>query len=203
MSVPLFQQFAEDEDACEPIQNGITFHVHDDEARFRAAFQRHYDALLAYALRRTNSRDDAEEVVATTFATAWRRIDAMPDEPGTVIWLYRVGWRTLANQRRGNARRARLVGRISGLRTDDEPDVSTPAGDLATERLLRALDQLKGGEREVLRLIAWEELTYAEAASVLGCSPNAFAIRLHRARAALRTELDRIDATDAGAARDA
>src|SRR5580698_7842209 len=70
--------------------------VRDDEARFRGAFTSHYDALLAYALRRTTSRDDAEEAVATAFATAWRRIGDMPDEPATIIWLYRVTWRTLA-----------------------------------------------------------------------------------------------------------
>jgi RNA polymerase sigma factor (sigma-70 family) len=168
----------------------------DDEARFRAAFERHYDRLLAYAMRRTTSRDDAEEAVATSFATAWRRIDALPEEPGTIIWLYRVTWRTLANQRRSNQRRTRLISRVSGLRIEE----STVAPDAHIEpidaRLLQALAALKPREREVLQLIAWEELSYAEAAEVLGCSPNAFAIRLHRARVSLRDALATIDGDD-------
>jgi RNA polymerase sigma-70 factor (ECF subfamily) len=166
----------------------------DDEARFRAAFKRHYDALLAYAMRRTTTRDDAEEVVATAFATAWRRIRDMPDEPGTVIWLYRVTWRTLANHRRGNARRGRLFDRVASLRLDDDDGSEFESVvDEIDERVLLAFRSLKPKEQEVLRLTVWEELSYAQAAEVLGCSLNAFAIRLHRARASLRQAVLRID----------
>ena len=35
-------------------------------------------------------------------------------------------------------------------------------------------------------LVAWEQLSYAEAAQVLGCSPNAIGIRVHRARTRVR-----------------
>jgi RNA polymerase sigma-70 factor (ECF subfamily) len=161
----------------------------DDEARFRAAFARHYDALLRYALRRTTNRDDAEEAVATAFATAWRKIDAMPEEPGTIIWLYRVTWRTISNQRRGNARRHRLVDRVGALASDDTTTDAGSSFGAHDAELLAAFGRLKPKEQEALRLVVWEELSYTEAAGVLGCSPNAFAIRLHRARAALRREL--------------
>ena len=175
----------------------------DDEARFRAAFERHYNALLAYALRRTTSRDDAEEAVAMAFATAWRRIDAMPDEPATIIWLYRVTWRTLANQRRSNFRRGRLITRVGGLRVDDRAASADLDIDGVDDRLLVAFRRLKSSEQEVLRLVVWEELTYAEAAETLGCSPNAFAIRLHRARASLRQEVAALEGhTDDGANRE-
>jgi RNA polymerase sigma-70 factor (ECF subfamily) len=167
----------------------------DDEARFRAAFKRHYDALLAYAMRRTTTRYDAEEVVATAFATAWRRIRDMPEEPGTVIWLYRVTWRTLANHRRGNARRGRLFDRVASLRPDEhaaEAELDSVVEEIDA-RVLLAFRHLKSNEQEVLRLAVWEDLSYAQAAEVLGCSLNAFAIRLHRARASLRQAVLRID----------
>ena len=160
-----------------------------DIARFQRAFEAHYDALLAYTLRRTRTREDAEEVVASTFTTAWRRIDSLPSEPAALTWLYRVAWKTLANQHRGNARRVNLFSRLSGLR-DHEDDSTTPdrvaQGSGAVEI---ALGQLRPKDQEVLRLVAWEELSYAEAADVLGCSANAFAVRLHRAKAALKKEL--------------
>jgi len=60
--------------------------------------------------------------------------------------------------------------------------------------LHEALRRLRAQDQEVLRLVAWEELTYAEAAAVVGCSPNAFAVRLHRARAALKQELTELQA---------
>lgn len=49
--------------------------------------------------------------------------------------------------------------------------------------------QLAPTDQEVLRLTAWEGLAPAEIARVLGISPNAAAIRLHRARGRLRHEL--------------
>lgn len=164
----------------------------DEVALFRETFEAHYDALLAYALRRTPNREDAEEIVASTFAVAWRRIDKLPPDPFTLTWLYRVAWRTLANQRRGDSRRANLVGRLSSLRdagVDASAHDSDPDGG---GRLQVALARLRPRDQEVLRLVAWEELAYVEAARVLGCSPNAFAIRLHRARSALRHELEQL-----------
>src|SRR5579871_5161168 len=70
----------------------------EDVARFRAAFERHYEAVLGYALRRTATLEDAEEVTASTFATAWRRLDRLPPEPHTRTWLYRVVWCILNNK---------------------------------------------------------------------------------------------------------
>ena len=53
----------------------------------------------------------------------------------------------------------------------------------------RAIDRLLPGDREALRLVEWDGLSHAQAAQVLGCSANAVAARLHRARARLRTDL--------------
>jgi RNA polymerase sigma-70 factor (ECF subfamily) len=171
----------------------------DDEARFRAAFERHYSAVLGYALRRTLTPEDAEEVTASTFAIAWRRIDRLP--PYTRTWLYRVVWRTLANKRRTDDRQARLLDRMHRLRvapsvTSDEDEIGDDGG-----QLLEALNRLREQDQEVLRLVAWEDLTYAEASVVLGCSPNAFAVRLHRARVALKHELALIEQSSAVRAR--
>jgi RNA polymerase sigma-70 factor (ECF subfamily) len=165
----------------------------EEIARFRAAFERHYEAVLAYSLRRLATLEDAEEVTASTFVTAWRRIDRMPPEPYTRSWLYRVVWRTLANQRRAGDRQARLLERLERLQADPEL-----AGEIDADRdglLLEALGRLRQQDQEVLRLVAWEELSYGEAATVLGCTPNAFAVRLYRARGALKHELDAVFAS--------
>jgi DNA-directed RNA polymerase specialized sigma24 family protein len=42
--------------------------------------------------------------------------------------------------------------------------------------------ELNETDREVLALVAWEELRVRDAALVLGCSPPVFSVRLHRAR---------------------
>jgi hypothetical protein len=48
-------------------------------SRFDAAFDAHYLKVLAFALRRMESRAEAEDAMAETFAVAWRRRDANPD----------------------------------------------------------------------------------------------------------------------------
>jgi RNA polymerase sigma-70 factor (ECF subfamily) len=152
--------------------------------RFEGLYYEHAPAVLAYALRRAG-RDVAHDVVADTFLVLWRRFDELPDEP--LPWLYGVARRTLANHRRGERRRELLLARLARR----EPDPSVEADD----RVLRALASLRPAERELLMLVAWEELTPAEAALVLGCSANACRIRLHRGR----RKLERALAEDSGA----
>jgi RNA polymerase sigma-70 factor (ECF subfamily) len=53
-----------------------------------------------------------------------------------------------------------------------------------------ALNGLPEADREALMLAAWEGLSAQQAARVLGCSPTAFRIRLHRARRKLEASLD-------------
>jgi RNA polymerase sigma-70 factor (ECF subfamily) len=129
----------------------------DEIARFRAAFERHYEAVLAYALRRIATPEDAEEVTASTFVTAWRRLERMPPEPDTRTWLYRVVWRTLANQRRAGDRQARLVERVGRMQV--VPEMTSEVDADGEGLLLEALGRLREQDQEVLRLVAWEELS--------------------------------------------
>jgi RNA polymerase sigma-70 factor (ECF subfamily) len=55
--------------------------------------------------------------------------------------------------------------------------------------VLAALATLKAADREALLLVHWEQLSYAEAAQVLGCSANAVGIRVHKAKARMRALL--------------
>ncbi len=155
-------------------------------ARFNALYTAHQRHVMAYALRRTQAPADAEDVAAETFAIAWRKIDAVPAaEP--LPWLYAVARRVLANHRRGNGRRERLA---ALLRVED---VATPirAGEDLDGPAFTALASLSPADQELLRLVAWEELGNQQIAAVLGITPNAVAIRLHRARARFADALAR------------
>ena len=66
-----------------------------------------------------------------------------------------------------------------------------------TRELVRAcIDRLPETYRTVLLLRDIEELDSEEAAVILGITPNAVKVRLHRARQALRELLDREFATE-------
>lgn len=146
--------------------------------RFDALFTEYQRRVMAYAMRRTQTLADAEDVAAETFTIAWRKFDTIPAaEP--LPWLYAVARRVLANHRRGSGRRERLA---ALLRVED---VATPmhAGEDLDGPAFVALASLSPADQELLRLVAWEELGNQQIAAVLGITPNAVAIRLHRARA--------------------
>ena len=160
------------------------------ERRFRALYEWGRPRLLAYALRRTPSPEDAADVVAETFAIAWRRLDAIPDGEASLLWLYAACRRVIANHNRRTGRRIELTERVGAqLRTA----VSNPL-DVGADAMLavRALRHLTEDDREILMLVGWEGLGSAELARLLGCSPTAARIRLHRARARLIAEMERL-----------
>ena len=146
------------------------------EEDFKRLFTSYNRNVLAYALRRCDQRTDAEDVVSGTFAVAWRRFSDAPTDELRLAWLYAIAARVLANQRRSARRLLALRLRLREL-------PAAPAAERSElPEVLAALQELRPEEREVLRLAAWEGLTGAELAVVLGCSENAATIRLHRAR---------------------
>jgi RNA polymerase sigma-70 factor (ECF subfamily) len=153
--------------------------------RFSDLYRDHARELLGYALRRSPDPDDAADVVAETFLTAWRRLGEVPHGDEARLWLYGAARHVLANQDRGARRRDRLTGRLRGELRRQLPAHETQTG----SALLEALAGLGEADRELLMLIGWEELTPSQAAHALGISPLAARTRLHRARRRLRALL--------------
>ncbi len=154
-----------------------------DGERFQELWRRHHGEVLAYALRRLGDEDAAEEVVADTFLVAWRRRDSVPNP--TRPWLLGVARKQLANRRRGDQRRAALTARVAAC---VEPLIGDPPSELSAV-LAAAFNALSLSDREVLSLVAWEELKPREAAIVLNITPALFSVRLHRAKRRLRKRL--------------
>jgi RNA polymerase sigma-70 factor, ECF subfamily len=158
----------------------------EDEERFDDCFRAHYSDVLAYALRRLRDRSAAEDVAAQTFAVAWRRLDRMPSD--ALPWLFGVARLVIRNETRSARRRSRLLARVIGHGgTEVTPDHADSAAEHSA--VLGAFDRLSEGQREVLRLAAWEGLDARRAGRALGCSPAAYTLRLHRARRRLAKEL--------------
>jgi RNA polymerase sigma factor (sigma-70 family) len=158
------------------------------ERRFRMLYRDHYRLIQAYAVRRVEAEADVADVVAEVFTTAWRRLAEVPSPPADRLWLYGVARRVIAGKRRSTMRLRSLVARLEASydrRTAQPPQ----ALDDLHERVLAALRCLGPAEREAVQLVLWEQLSHAEAARVLGCSANAVAIRVHRAKARLRAAL--------------
>ncbi|NEK85072.1 sigma-70 family RNA polymerase sigma factor [Blastococcus saxobsidens] len=160
---------------------------------FEEVYRSSGTAVLGYALRRAASREDAMDVVAETFATAWRRRADMPPDPGDARpWLFGIARNCLANSLRSSDRAGRLGERLAGAFTPGAvPDPAALHEQSADARRVRAaLATLSEEDRELLALIAWEGLTPAQVAAALGLTAGTARVRLHRARGRLRAALD-------------
>jgi len=154
--------------------------------------------VLAFCRRRTRSLEDAEDAAAEVFTVAWRKLDAATSAESPLLWLYSVAAKVAANQRRGQDRLRGLKDRLVGLggdrrvgEVDDPVLTAADAADVAA-----ALQRLRPLDRELLRLVAYERLTYAEAGVVVGLSETAVRTRVFRARRRLRRHLDAIRRDD-------
>jgi RNA polymerase sigma-70 factor (ECF subfamily) len=155
----------------------------DPKQEIEALYRAHADQILRYAQRRVSAAD-AEEVVAQTFLVAWRRLDDVPSAP--LPWLIGIARNAIRNLDRSHRRRSRLSARIASTQASEEEPTSRAE---LSEDIHLALQSLSSDDREVLLLIAWDELDYSEAAAAMGWSRANFRLRLHRARKRLKQRL--------------
>lgn len=160
----------------------------DAAPEFTEFYRRRYDAVLRYAMRRSDP-ETARDVTAETFLVAWRRRSAIPVSPGQEEpWLYGIARRVLANTERSKRRAQRVAAKLGRERADAvSPDAASVFA--ANSRLMHALAKLSRRDQEALRLVGWEDLDLAAAAQAMGCTPSTMAVRLHRARRRLEQAL--------------
>ena len=134
----------------------------------RELYERHGRALLAYACALLRDPSAAEDVLHQVFLNVLRGKAAIDGEPAR--YLFRAIRNTALNHIRGQSREVELAGAGVWL---ESPDGSTETS-LA---LQSALGTLPAEQREVVVLKIWGQLTFEEAADVVGVSPNTAASR--------------------------
>jgi RNA polymerase sigma-70 factor (ECF subfamily) len=158
-----------------------------DPDALEAFYREHVEAVQRFVARRVSDPHLAADLTADVFlaaidSAAGYRSDLGPPR----AWLFGVARNVLAMHVRRGIREARAVGRLHGRRLLDPDSVQRIVERIDAERdareLLAALDDLEDGQRAVVELVAVDGLTPAEAAAVLGVTPVAVRVRLHRAR---------------------
>ncbi|MFI1482951.1 RNA polymerase sigma factor [Streptomyces sp. NPDC020747] len=159
-------------------------------AAFDEIFDAHAGVVYAHALRVTGNWAVAEDVVSLTFLEAWRLREKLRAEVLSVrAWLLGITNNVLRNTTRAARRHRAAMSRVPP--GPAVPDLAEEVvGRLAdTEQLqaaARALGRLRRADREVFTLCVWSDLSYAEAAEVLGIPVGTVRSRLSRARTRLR-----------------
>jgi RNA polymerase sigma-70 factor (ECF subfamily) len=177
-----------------------------DAAAYETLVRTYGGRLLAVTRRLLRNDEDARDALQDTFISAFRALPAFEEGSLLSTWLHRIAVNAALMKLRTRRRHPEdsiedLLPKFieDGHREDGHNGNPTkpwkePEGLLQrqeTRALVReCINRLPEAYRIVLLLRDIEELDTEEAAQLIGVSPNAVKIRLHRARQALRTLLD-------------
>jgi RNA polymerase sigma-70 factor (ECF subfamily) len=164
----------------------------DEPELFGKLFDRHAARIHRYAARRVG-QGLADDVMAETFLRAFRQRGKYdPSRPDALPWLYGIATNLIRKQRDAEMRIYRLVVKIG---IDDEvvsheEDADSRLSAAAAQPVLAgALASLPRGDRDVLLLTAWADLSYIAIAEALGIPVGTVRSRLSRARRRMRAFL--------------
>lgn len=167
---------------------------------FAEIFHRYHGELYRYLRRRVGGQL-AGDLAAETFVTAFaRRGTYRPESPNARPWLYGIAHNLLRNHRRQEQRQLAAYARHGA---DPLADAAAAAEFSAVDsradaaavraRLAQLLARMPVGDRDVLLLLAWADMSYAEVAQAIRIPVGTVGSRLNRARRQLRALVDRGD----------
>ncbi len=167
--------------------------THRHEAIFRDLLVQHRDRLYRFVLRHIGHAADAEDLAQQAFAEAARQYENFRGESQLSTWLYGIAMNLVRNHLSRSPSRQ--------YRFEDETaldDVAVVAADPEEQcemaelvKMLEAeLQDLMPEMREVLLLVALEDMSYEDAAALLNVPIGTVRSRVSRARSHLRRRME-------------
>lgn len=159
-----------------------------EESGFASVYQANAQVIYYLALRLLGDPTQAEDATHDVFLKAWRKFDEFRGDSAVRTWLYRIA----VNHCRNLAQSWHARKMVSNADEAVWEHASTGDGDplrvLETKelgrRIQQALDRLPSEYRELLLLVADEQLSYQEVADLTEQTADAVRGKLHRARRA-------------------
>ncbi|WP_009522043.1 RNA polymerase sigma factor [Imbroritus primus] len=176
-----------DEQGAPPMTAG------DREILFRNLLETHQNRLYRFIIRNIGNPSDAEDLTQQAFVEAVRSFQSFRGESELSTWLYGIAMNLVRNHL------SRAPHRRFGFDDESALDGTAsespgPAEKLEQSQHVKHLEavmaELPQSMRDVLVLVAVDELTYEEAAALLTIPVGTVRSRLSRARAALRSRLE-------------
>ncbi len=150
---------------------------------------REREAFLGFLTRRTGDPALAEDILHDAFTRGFDRLDTLRDEESAVAWFYRILRNAVIDHRRRHATAAKALDALAA-----ELDATTPEAPEALRAAVcrcvsRLADTLKPEYAAALRRVDVEEVGVKEYAAEAGITANNAAVRVFRAREALRARV--------------
>jgi len=150
-----------------------------NQRAFAAVYQEFGEGVFAYCLKILADRQLAEDVVQETFLKVQQHAQSVQRNESFRSWIFRIA----RNEALMQLRKRRLDGQLNGASVWNE---ETPHEQLVAlehaEIVNRLLDSLKREYREVLVLLVYEQMSYAEIAAITGATESSVKSRIFRAR---------------------
>jgi RNA polymerase sigma-70 factor, ECF subfamily len=161
-----------------------------DETAFEELVTLHHAALRYYLRKMLSQKGErVEDLLQEVWLAVWRGLPRLEDPLAFTTWLYRIARNRTFSLLRARRTAERPIEEALEVDTGPEPELSAAN----CEWIHAGLDRLSPAHREVLLLRFVENLSYEEIARVTECQVGTVRSRLHHAKRALRSELERID----------
>ncbi|HVE92805.1 MAG TPA: RNA polymerase sigma factor [Actinomycetota bacterium] len=148
-----------------------------------------YRAAYTLALRLLGNPDDAAEATQETYIRVVRGLKRLGEPDAFPTWLFKITSNVCISEMRRRTRRDIPTENVAEHEASPVDVEAVVTGRVAAEELEQLMRQLPEAYRTVIVLRDVYDMSGDEAAEILGVTPGAVKVRLHRARRRLRDEL--------------
>ena len=166
-----------------------------DPAAFDRLYRHYVDRVYSYAFYQLGDHHEAEDATERTFLSALAAIGRYRDDGSSFrAWLFRIAHNAIANAHRSRSRRrTETIESIAEPQAPGADPAAVVAGADRSRAVREALARIPAERRQVIVLRFVDGLSSREIGVVLGRSPGAARVLLHRALADVAAELDHAD----------
>ncbi|HET6387200.1 MAG TPA: sigma-70 family RNA polymerase sigma factor [Armatimonadota bacterium] len=177
----------------DPDSEIIARFVSGDASAFELLFAKYRDYVYNISYQMVQDADDASDLTQETFFRVWRALPHFQGNSQFSTWLYRIAVNTCISELRRRPK-------VPPISIEDEESLSplhqtedqrsaeqTVMRRFAQERIREVVGTLPPDYKTVITLRHFQDLSYQEIATIMGCSVGAIKIKLHRARKMFRT----------------
>jgi len=161
-----------------------------DRRAYVEIFERYYKLLIAYADKKLQNRQEAEDVVQEVYINLWKRHESLNIESSLPSYLYRAVRYEILNIFTHQKVADRYLASLDPYAKEfsEQADYRVREKEIM-ETINRQVDQLPAKMREVFLLSRRENMSHREIAEVLGTTEENVSRHITRALKVLRTKL--------------
>lgn len=160
---------------------------HGDQRALGVLYQEFSGGVFAYCVKILADRQLAEDVVQETFLKVRQHADSIQKNESFKSWVFRIARNEALMQIRARRRNGQIDD--DTVWEEETPHVKFVKSE-RSEIVNQLLDSLKHEYREVLVLLVYENMSYAEIAAITGATESSVKSRIFRARKAMVERLE-------------